>query len=115
MGGKIKGSMRDGASTSGMAEPGPSGVTGGGGGLGGGSTVMSAYPRPDLRQLIPFKPKIVTTSSYHPVAGGVFPPPPAVSALMKLLPPPYSFNGPFVQVDALMDNFRKYNQQTYGS
>ncbi|VDP13734.1 unnamed protein product, partial [Soboliphyme baturini] len=63
------------------------------------------YPRPNLHQLIPFKPKIITTSSYHPVPGGVFPPPPAVAHFMSLMPPPYSFNGPFVIVDLLIEKF----------
>ncbi len=43
----------------------------------------------------------------HPVSGGVFPVPPAVGALMQLLPPPWSFNGPFVGVDLIMDKFRE--------
>lgn len=32
--------------------------------------------------------------------------PPAAAALMKLLPPPSCFHGPFVQVDALMEILR---------
>uniref|UniRef100_A0A915IXJ1 Uncharacterized protein n=1 Tax=Romanomermis culicivorax TaxID=13658 RepID=A0A915IXJ1_ROMCU len=70
--------------------------------------VAGAYPKPDVNQMLPFKPKIITTSSYHPVAGGIFPPPPAVAHLMSLLPPPYSFNGPFVGVDVLaQEGFKK--------
>uniref|UniRef100_A0A914X8Q0 Suppressor of forked domain-containing protein n=1 Tax=Plectus sambesii TaxID=2011161 RepID=A0A914X8Q0_9BILA len=75
---------------------------------GGGGLDLTGYPRPDTNQMIPFKPKIVTTSSYHPVPGGVFPPPPAIAALMQLLPPPWTFSGPFVSVDLLMDEFRRY-------
>ncbi|XP_049570178.1 cleavage stimulation factor subunit 3 isoform X4 [Orcinus orca] len=43
----------------------------------------------------------------HPVPGGVFPVPPAAVVLMKLLPPPICFQGPFVQVDELMEIFRR--------
>jgi len=53
---------------------------------------LGGYPRPDVSQMIPFKPKIITTSSYHPVPGGVFPPPPAVAHLLSIIPPPWCFN-----------------------
>ncbi|KAI4880194.1 hypothetical protein NFI96_026030 [Prochilodus magdalenae] len=43
----------------------------------------------------------------HPVPGGVFPVPPAAVVLMKLLPPPTCFTGPFVKVDELMESFRR--------
>ncbi len=39
--------------------------------------------------------------------GGVFPYPPSVGELLRLLPPPKCFRGPFVKVDALMDVFAK--------
>ncbi|KAE8606734.1 hypothetical protein XENTR_v10010834 [Xenopus tropicalis] len=43
----------------------------------------------------------------HPVPGGVFPVPPAAVILMKLLPPPICFQGPFVQVDEIMEILRR--------
>uniref|UniRef100_A0A7N6BST5 Cleavage stimulation factor subunit 3 n=1 Tax=Anabas testudineus TaxID=64144 RepID=A0A7N6BST5_ANATE len=52
----------------------------------------------------------------HPLARGLsphlvmfsfFPVPPAAVVLMKLLPPPTCFTGPFVQVDELMETFRR--------
>lgn len=45
----------------------------------------------------------------HPVPGGVFPAPPAAAELMVRLPPPTSFNGPFVAVDKLIDIFMNMN------
>uniref|UniRef100_A0A4W5KEJ2 Cleavage stimulation factor subunit 3 n=1 Tax=Hucho hucho TaxID=62062 RepID=A0A4W5KEJ2_9TELE len=48
-----------------------------------------------------------TAPGLHPVPGGVFPVPPAAVILMKLLPPPTCFVGPFVQVDELMEIFRR--------
>uniref|UniRef100_F1KXJ8 Cleavage stimulation factor subunit 3 n=1 Tax=Ascaris suum TaxID=6253 RepID=F1KXJ8_ASCSU len=84
---------------------GPSVVMGGGVSL-----EISGYPRPDTDQMIPFKPKLNTTASYHPVPGGVFPPPPAAAQLMQILPPPWCFNGPFVSVDLLIESLSKFAQ-----
>uniref|UniRef100_A0A183EBM5 Suf domain-containing protein n=1 Tax=Gongylonema pulchrum TaxID=637853 RepID=A0A183EBM5_9BILA len=87
------------------AAGGPSVVMGGGVSL-----EISGYPRPDTDQMIPFKPKLNTAASYHPVPGGVFPPPAAVAQLMQMLPPPWCFNGPFVSVDLLMESLTKFSQ-----
>uniref|UniRef100_A0A1I7VCC6 Suf domain-containing protein n=1 Tax=Loa loa TaxID=7209 RepID=A0A1I7VCC6_LOALO len=89
--------------------------TAGGGGpsvvMGGGvSLEISGYPRPDTDQMIPFKPKLNTNASYHPVPGGVFPPPAAAAQLMQMLPPPWCFNGPFVSIDLLMESLTKFSQ-----
>ncbi|VDN53119.1 unnamed protein product [Dracunculus medinensis] len=84
---------------------GPSVVMGGGVSL-----EISGYPRPDTDQMIPFKPKLNTAASYHPVPGGVFPPPVPAAQLMQMLPPPWSFNGPFVSIDLLMESLLKFNQ-----
>lgn len=61
-----------------------------------------AYPEPDVLQMIPYKPRQIYPTAAHPVPGGVFPPPPSASYLMTLLPPPTSFQGPFVGVDDLI-------------
>lgn len=66
----------------------------------------SAYPKPDTRQMIPFKPRQIYPSGAHPVPGGIFPPPPVCSILLTLLPPPGCFRGPFIGVDMLMESFR---------
>uniref|UniRef100_A0A1I8A424 Suf domain-containing protein n=1 Tax=Steinernema glaseri TaxID=37863 RepID=A0A1I8A424_9BILA len=66
---------------------------------------MGGFPRPDTSQMIPFKPKLNSLRSFHPIKGGVFPPPFAVASLLQQLPPPPSFQGPFVNVDKLMDSF----------
>ncbi|KAM6980919.1 cleavage stimulation factor subunit 3 isoform 2-T2 [Aplochiton taeniatus] len=65
------------------------------------------YPKPDTNQMIPFQPRHMAPPGLHPVAGGVFPVPPAAVFLMKLLPPPTCFTGPFVQVDEIMETFRR--------
>ncbi|KAI3377834.1 hypothetical protein L3Q82_008973 [Scortum barcoo] len=65
------------------------------------------YPKPDTNQMIPFQPRHLAPPGLHPVPGGVFPVPPAAVVLMKLLPPPTCFTGPFVQVDDLMETFRR--------
>ncbi|VDD87394.1 unnamed protein product [Enterobius vermicularis] len=89
----------------------PGGVQGPSTVMGGGVVLeISGYPRPDTDQMIPFKPKVNCTASFHPVPGGVFPPPPAAAQLMQILPPPHCFNGPFVSVDLLMESLRKFSQ-----
>uniref|UniRef100_A0A8C7K5I4 Cleavage stimulation factor subunit 3 n=1 Tax=Oncorhynchus kisutch TaxID=8019 RepID=A0A8C7K5I4_ONCKI len=65
------------------------------------------YPKPDTSQMIPYQPRHLAPPGLHPVPGGVFPVPPAAVILMKLLPPPTCFVGPFVQVDELMESFRR--------
>ncbi|EFO86298.1 hypothetical protein GCK72_004918 [Caenorhabditis remanei] len=69
----------------------------------GGHAEMARYgfPRPDITQMIPFKPRVNCNASFHPVPGGVYPPPPAAAHLLSLLPPPTCFIGPFVNVEAL--------------
>eukprot|EP00096_Caligus_rogercresseyi_P003916 TRINITY_DN1779_c0_g1_i1.p1 TRINITY_DN1779_c0_g1~~TRINITY_DN1779_c0_g1_i1.p1 ORF type:complete len:728 (+),score=123.76 TRINITY_DN1779_c0_g1_i1:561-2744(+) len=62
--------------------------------------------RPDVSQLIPFKPKSRWAPGEHPMPGGCFPLPPSVSDLCQLLPPPSSFNGPFVIIDRMVDIFK---------
>lgn len=65
------------------------------------------YPKPDTCQMIPFQPRHLAPPGLHPVPGGVFPVPPAAVVLMKLLPPPSCFTGPFVQVDEMMEALRR--------
>uniref|UniRef100_A0A3Q2YFW5 Cleavage stimulation factor subunit 3 n=1 Tax=Hippocampus comes TaxID=109280 RepID=A0A3Q2YFW5_HIPCM len=65
------------------------------------------YPKPDTNQMIPFQPRHLAAPGLHPVSGGVFPVPPVAVILMKLLPPPTCFTGPFVQVDELIETFRR--------
>ncbi|OCT83821.1 hypothetical protein XELAEV_18021960mg [Xenopus laevis] len=65
------------------------------------------YPKPDTSQMIPFQPRHLAPPGLHPVPGGVFPVPPAAVVLMKLLPPPICFQGPFVQVDEILEVLRR--------
>uniref|UniRef100_A0A1I7TA54 Suf domain-containing protein n=1 Tax=Caenorhabditis tropicalis TaxID=1561998 RepID=A0A1I7TA54_9PELO len=72
------------------------------GGAGGHADVARyGFPRPDIAQMIPFKPRVNCTASFHPVPGGVYPPPPAAAHLISLLPPPSCFIGPFVNTEML--------------
>lgn len=66
-------------------------------------------PKPDINQMIPYKPKINAFPGEHPIPGGAFPPPPTASHLMTILPPPDCFHGPFVGVDSLINLFNKMN------
>lgn len=51
----------------------PGGVQGPSTVMGGGVVLeISGYPRPDTDQMIPFKPKVNCTASFHPVPGGNF-------------------------------------------
>lgn len=59
-------------------------------------------PRPDLNQMLPFRPRAQPRVGAHIVPGGEFPLPPSASHALTLLPPPLSFQGPFVRVDELM-------------
>ncbi|XP_062507922.1 cleavage stimulation factor subunit 3-like isoform X2 [Corticium candelabrum] len=68
------------------------------------SSISLLFPRPDLSQMRPFKPTPFASHMSH-LAGGVFPPPPAVAELISKLPPPSSYEGPFVNVDDLMRIF----------
>ncbi|XP_052810218.1 cleavage stimulation factor subunit 3-like isoform X2 [Mya arenaria] len=65
------------------------------------------YPKPDLGQWLPFKPKILVPKDAHIVPGGVFPPPDGAASLMKMMPPPECFHGPFVIIDKFMEHFNQ--------
>ncbi|XP_043289608.1 protein suppressor of forked isoform X2 [Venturia canescens] len=71
------------------------------------SETRTVLPRPDLSQMIPYKPKVNALPGEHPVPGGSFPLPPTAAQLCTLLPPPGCFRGPFVAVDLLMDVFSR--------
>ncbi|XP_037935570.1 protein suppressor of forked [Teleopsis dalmanni] len=64
-------------------------------------------PKPDIAQMIPFKPKLNARPFEHPLAGGTFPQPPALAMLCAQLPPPVSFRGPFVSIEMLFDIFNR--------
>ena len=61
--------------------------------------------------MIPFKAASRAEPSFHPVAGGLFPAPPSVAFLVKKLPPPESFNGPFVDHQHLMETLFHFNRE----
>lgn len=66
----------------------------------------SKFPQPDITQMLPFKPVRNSLPMLHSIAGGVFPFPPAVTELVKRLPPPTTFEGPFVKIDELLKSFQ---------
>uniref|UniRef100_A0A915DS50 Suppressor of forked domain-containing protein n=1 Tax=Ditylenchus dipsaci TaxID=166011 RepID=A0A915DS50_9BILA len=73
---------------------------------------VSSFPRPDTNQMLPFKPKLLPAAgSQHPVPGGIFPPPPAVAQLLQLLPPPWTFVGPFPEIDKLLESLARFNRE----
>ncbi|CAH0394855.1 unnamed protein product [Bemisia tabaci] len=72
-----------------------------------GDAAQRNLPKPDVSQMIPYKPKRNAFIGEHPIPGGSFPPPPAVAQLMATLPPPGCFHGPFVAVDQLLEIFDK--------
>ncbi|XP_014665029.1 PREDICTED: cleavage stimulation factor subunit 3-like [Priapulus caudatus] len=84
----------------------PATAAGGAGEDDDGGRARPEYPRPNLEQMIPFKPRVIAPPGAHPVPGGVFPAPPAAAHLMGALPPPAYFHGPFVAVDCLIERFR---------
>lgn len=101
---------------------------------------IASLPRPDLSQMIPYKPKVNALPGEHPVPGislfacplnitdksyiiniyycyiigGSFPLPPAAAQLCTMLPPPGCFRGPFVAVDLLMDVFSRIQLPEHG-
>ncbi|KAK7107878.1 cleavage stimulation factor subunit 3-like [Littorina saxatilis] len=62
------------------------------------------FPKPDIEQMLPFKPRALVPPGSHPVPGGVFPPPPAAANLLQILPPPQSFSGPHIVIDKFMEH-----------
>ncbi len=74
-----------------------------------------ALPVPDVNQMIPFKPtksRILHMPGF--ITGGVFSFPPAVNDLVKRLPPPNVFEGPFVVVDELIKVFQQLDMNEFG-
>ncbi|XP_019857540.1 PREDICTED: cleavage stimulation factor subunit 3 [Amphimedon queenslandica] len=67
------------------------------------SKADSHYSKPDLKQMISFKPSTTHGVGMNAVPGGHFPLPSSLANLLSLLPPPHCFQGPFVQVDQLID------------
>nr|CAB3234132.1 cleavage stimulation factor subunit 3 [Phallusia mammillata] len=65
----------------------------------------AGYYVPDFAQMLPYKPKLRPFPGSHPVPGGEFPIPGPATSLLKLMPPPHCFHGPFVKIDDLMDKF----------
>ncbi|KAI6196948.1 Suf domain-containing protein [Aphelenchoides besseyi] len=72
---------------------------------------IGGFPMPDTDQMLPFKPTTMQIVTSHPVPGGRFPAPPAVALLIQQLPPPWTFNGPFVDINALMDSLANFTKE----
>jgi len=72
---------------------------------------IGGFPMPDTDQMLPFKPTPSHVATSHPVSGGSYPPPPAAALLMQQLPPPWTFTGPFVDIDALMDSLANFSKK----
>ncbi|CAF0806537.1 unnamed protein product [Didymodactylos carnosus] len=61
------------------------------------------YPKPDIKHMMPYRPTRNALPGSHPTPGGVFPLPDTALYLVKVLPPPRNFEGPFVIIDELME------------
>ncbi|KAI6184025.1 Suf domain-containing protein [Aphelenchoides bicaudatus] len=72
---------------------------------------IGGYPMPDTEQMLPFKPVPSNVVTSHPISGGAFPPPSSAGILMQQLPPPWSFTGPFVDLNSLMDSLANFNKE----
>ncbi|XP_063711012.1 cleavage stimulation factor subunit 3-like [Symsagittifera roscoffensis] len=66
------------------------------------SSRSQLYPLPDTTQMIPFKPNRSSAAESLIVPGGDFPIPPAAASILRKLPPPNCFQGPFVILDEFM-------------
>ena len=60
--------------------------------------------KPDLSQMMPYRPSAICGVGLNAIPGGYFPLPEAVANIMQRLPPPDCFKGPFVEISKLMDN-----------
>lgn len=70
------------------------------------------YPeiKVDLMQPFkPVKPNKMAAVAVQPIPGGVFQYPTLLVELIKRLPPPFSFDGPFVKIDEFIQLFRELN------
>ncbi|OAF69764.1 mRNA 3'-end-processing protein RNA14 [Intoshia linei] len=59
---------------------------------------------PDCSQMLPFKPVIPPDyENTYPIIGGTYPPPPIANELIKRMPAPTNYKGPFVNIDKIMN------------
>ncbi|CAF1348875.1 unnamed protein product [Didymodactylos carnosus] len=65
------------------------------------------YPQPDIKHMMPYRPTRNVLPGSHPTPGGVFPLPDTALYLVKVLPPPRNFEGPFVIIDELMEKIAR--------
>ncbi|XP_065896661.1 cleavage stimulation factor subunit 3-like [Dysidea avara] len=63
--------------------------------------------RPDLNQMMPYKPSAAKGVGMNAVPGGTFPLPTACATMLLQIPPPDCYKGPFVQVDELLTLLEK--------
>jgi len=81
-----------------------------------GSITKKAYPVPDTSKMLPFKAippanKLSPAPVFSaPIPGGVFPTsmqnPTVIIDVLKRLPPPFCFDGPYVMIDEFLHMFR---------
>ena len=65
------------------------------------------YPEPDTSKMYPFKQKRDNITALQPVpGGGLFLYPSICADIIKRLPPPSCFNGPFVAIDEFIAHFQ---------
>jgi len=67
------------------------------------------FPQPDMRQMLPWKSKNAFNGVQPIPGGGMFLFPSIIAEMIHRLPPPTSFDGPYVIVDEFISNFKNIN------
>ena len=68
------------------------------------------YPEPDVSKMYPFKQSRENITALQPVpGGGLFLFPSIFAETIKRLPPPSSFNGPYLSIDEFLAHFQSLN------
>lgn len=71
------------------------------------SRKQNKYPSPNPAKMFPFKPNRNAFSGLQPIAGGgLFLFPSCFSEMVKRLPPPTCFDGPYVMIDDFLNHFK---------
>ncbi|KAI0982479.1 hypothetical protein GJ496_003946 [Pomphorhynchus laevis] len=60
-------------------------------------------PEPNTSSMLPYNPTAKAPIGLHLLSGGIFLEPNACYELLRMLPPPSCFHGPFVMIDKLLD------------
>lgn len=71
---------------------------------------LNKLPQPDIGKMLPFKSNKNAFSGLLPIpGGGMFLFPSVVGDMLRRLPPPPNFNGPFLLIDEFLEQFKTLN------